>query len=514
VSEQQRTIGAVTYREAEEGYFEQRRLRRHAGVWSLWALGVAAVISGDFSGWNLGLDAGGFGGLLVATVIITVMYFGLCYSIAEMSPALPHTGGAYSFSRSAMGPWGGFATGVAETIEYVLTPAVIVTFSGAYLQSIFNSWFDWSPATWVWWLILYILFVGLNVVGVEASFRFTVFICFLALSVLAIFYVASLWDFSWSNLTNIEAEGGNSDWFPFGTVEGVFLALPFAIWFYLAIEELPLAAEESADPKRDIPRGTIYGLITLVITGFLVLFLNTGVTGAEEIRVSGEPLLDGFRVIFGGSENLSNVLGLAAVAGLIASFHTIIYAYGRNIYSLSRAGYYPHWLSRTHGTRQTPYVALLAGAVVGFGLALLVDQALKNDWLGGNLYAALLSMAVAGAVVSYFLQMFSFILLRRNLPHIDRPYRSPIGVWGAGIGAVIAVLSLAACFWRDDYRPGVVGVAIFYLVALAYFGLRGRHQLILSPEEEFALTRGQHGHPEREGYGTTSVADIPKDAGD
>jgi ethanolamine permease len=513
VSEQQRTIGAVTYREAEEGYFEQRRLRRHAGVWSLWALGVAAVISGDFSGWNLGLDAGGFGGLLVATLIITVMYFGLCYSIAEMSPALPHTGGAYSFSRSAMGPWGGFATGVAETIEYVLTPAVIVTFSGAYLQSIFNSWFDWSPATWVWWLILYILFVGLNVVGVEASFRFTVFICLLALSVLAIFFVASFWEFSWSNLTNIEAEGGNSDWFPFGTVEGVFLALPFAIWFYLAIEELPLAAEESADPKRDIPRGTIYGLITLIVTGFLVLFLNTGVTGAEEIRVSGEPLLDGFRVIFGGSENLSNVLGLAAVAGLIASFHTIIYAYGRNIYSLSRAGYYPHWLSRTHGTRQTPYVALLAGAVVGFGLALLVDQALKNDWLGGNLYAALLSMAVAGAVVSYFLQMVSFILLRRNLPNIDRPYRSPIGVWGAGIGALIALLSLAACFWRDDYRPGVVGVAIFYLVALAYFGLRGRHQLILSPEEEFALTRGQHGHPETEGYGTTSVADIPKDTG-
>ena len=129
MSEQQRTIGAVTYREAGDEYFAQRRLRRFAGVWSLWALGVAAVISGDFSGWNLGLDAGGFGGLLVATLIITVMYFGLCFSIAEMSPALPHIGGAYSFSRSAMGPWGGFATGVAETIEYVVTPAVIVTSS-------------------------------------------------------------------------------------------------------------------------------------------------------------------------------------------------------------------------------------------------------------------------------------------------------------------------------------------------------------------------------------------------
>jgi ethanolamine permease len=115
----ERKVGSVTYQEVGKEYFEQRGLRRHAGVWSLWALGVAAVISGDFFGWNLGLLSGGFGGLAIATVIITIMYIGLCYSIAEMSPALPHTGGAYSFGRSAMGPWGGFITGLAETMEYV-----------------------------------------------------------------------------------------------------------------------------------------------------------------------------------------------------------------------------------------------------------------------------------------------------------------------------------------------------------------------------------------------------------
>lgn len=218
-------------------------------------------------------------------------------------------------------------------------------------------------------------------------------------------------------------------------------------------------------------------------------------------------------MIFGGNENLSNVLGLAAVAGIIASFHTIIYAYGRNIFSLSRAGYYPHWLSLTHGKRNTPYIALVAGAVIGYGLALLLDQATKNDWLGGNLSAALLSMAVGGAVVSYFLQMVSFILLRRKMPNIDRPYRSPVGIPGAAIGALIALISLVALFWRDDYRPGVVGVAIFYLLALIYFSVSGRNKLVLSPEEEFALTRGKHGHPETEGYGTTHVSDIPAGSG-
>ena len=60
--------------------------------------------------------------MLVALIVITIMYLGLCFSIAEMSPALPHTGGAYSFARSAMGPWGGYVTGLAENMEYVLTP--------------------------------------------------------------------------------------------------------------------------------------------------------------------------------------------------------------------------------------------------------------------------------------------------------------------------------------------------------------------------------------------------------
>jgi ethanolamine permease len=112
----ERKVGSVTYRDVDPGYFDQRGLKRHAGVWMLWALGVAAVISGDFSGWNFGLDVGGFGGLFIATIVITIMYIGLCYSISEMSPALPHTGGAYSFARSSMGPWGGFITGVAENI--------------------------------------------------------------------------------------------------------------------------------------------------------------------------------------------------------------------------------------------------------------------------------------------------------------------------------------------------------------------------------------------------------------
>jgi ethanolamine permease len=505
----------VSYEEAGQDYFGKRTLRRHAAFWSLWSLGVAAVISGDFYGWNLGLDAGGFGGLLIATVVITIMYFGLCFSIAEMSPALPHTGGAYSFARSAMGPWGGFITGLAENMEYVITPAVVVGAMGFLMHDIIAGLFDIAGSPWwnspvTWWAVFYVVFVWINIIGIEATMRFTVVINILALGILAFFFISVLLSgkLDTSLWTNIPPEEGGSSFLPKG-IGGIFPAIPFAIWFYLAIEELPLAAEESHDPARDVPRATLWGLVTLIVTGLGVLFLNTGVgAGAAELGVSATPLFDGFQAVF-GEGTAAELLALIGLTGLIASFFTIIYAYGRNTYSLSRAGYFPKWLSVTHGTRNTPHRALIAGAVVGYVLAVVIYEWLAGKGgAAGQIVGALLVMAVFGAVISYFMQCLSFILLRRKYPNIERPYRSPVGEWGAAIAGVIALVSLVSLYANETYRPGVYGTLIYFVLGILYFAIAGRHRLVLSPEEEFAMTRGEHGRPQREGYGTTHLTDI------
>jgi ethanolamine permease len=511
---ERRKLGSVQYREVGQEYFDQRGLRRHAGVFALWSLGVAAVISGDFFGWNFGLGVGGWGGLVVATIVITVMYYGLCYSIAEMSPALPHTGGAYSFARSAMGPWGGFITGLAENMEYVITPAVVVVSIGAYMGVIMTELFDltttpiWNTPPF-WWAIFYLLFVGLNIAGIEATMRFTIIINLMALAVLGFFFVMAIPNFNADLLFNIPEGGGESlpngggPFLPFG-IGGIFKALPFAIWFYLAIEELPLAAEESMDPKRDIPKATIWGMTTLVITGAGVLLLNPGVSGANETGATLEPLFIGFSSIFPNAD-IAALLALIAVVGLVASFFTIIFAYGRNIFSLSRAGYFPQWLSVTHGERRTPHVALIVGAVVGYALAYVIykfgyDAAGATTGLG----AALLTMAVFGAVISYAMQCLSFVVLRRKLPNIDRPYRSPLGETGAIVAGVIAIISLVSLFLIRDYRWGVIGTAVWFILGLIYFAVAGRNRLVLSPEEEFALTRGEKGVP-GETFGTSEA---------
>jgi len=485
--------GSVTYQKVGDEYFEKRKLRRYAGVFSLWALGVGAVISGHFSGWNFGL-AFGWGSMLVATIIITIMYLGLTYSIAEMSPALPHTGGAYSFARTAMGPWGGFITGVAENIEYVLTPAVVVFFIGSYMGAILETGPEFQP---VYWAGGYAIFLALNLFGVALSFRVTVVVTLLALACLAAFYVSALGQFDFTkNAMNIgvvdgaavELPEGGGPWLPFG-IQGVLAALPFAVWLYLAIEQLPLAAEETNDPKRDMPRGIMAAMFTLIVSAFLVLTLNAGIApGSFGLMTSGEPLLEGFRTLFGA--DLAKILAIVAIMGLIASFHAIIYAFGRQIYSLSRAGYFPRSLSVTSGKHKTPTAALLAGSALGLGVMLVIWFLYGADTGGAFIGAALLNMAVFGAMISYVMQGVSFILLRRNLPDIERPYRSPFGIFGAALTVVIALVTIYFQVTDPAFRDPVIGVAIYYAITLVYFALFGRSRLVLSPEEEFAMSKG------------------------
>ena len=272
--------------------------------------------------------------------------------------------------------------------------------------------------------------------------------------------------------------------------------MPFAVWLFLAIEQLPLAAEESVDPKRDMPKGIMLGMFTLIVLGFLVLFINPSipvertvngetVTGAFALGASPEPILDGFRAIF--DIHAAGALSLAAVVGLVASFHAIIFASGRQIYSLSRAGYFPHFLSVTHGKHKTPNVALIAGALVGLAVMLVVWFTKGGQNAGAFIGGVLLNMAVFGAMFSYLLQGLTFIQLRRKFPKIERPYRSPFGVPGAVLTVIIAALTIGFQLADPVYRDGVIGVAIWYGIAILYFAVHSRKALVLSPEEEFAM---------------------------
>jgi len=230
-------------------------------------------------------------------------------------------------------------------------------------------------------------------------------------------------------------------------------------------------------------RGILYALVTLIVISFLTVILSSGIApGTAKVAVSNEPLFLGFKTIFGQGLK-TRILALVACTGLIASFHTIIFAYGRQIYSLSRAGYFPSWLSVTHRERKTPERALLAGSALGFGAALVMHLTPQGSPVG----AVLLNMAVFGAVLAYVLQMVSFVMLRLRFPRMERPYVSPVGIAGAVFAAVVAMATLVVLFRNADYNKGVIGAAVWFVLGVVYYAVYARHRLVMAPEEESAF---------------------------
>jgi ethanolamine permease len=212
-------------------------------------------------------------------------------------------------------------------------------------------------------------------------------------------------------------------------------------------------------------------MLTLLVFAALMLTLAPGGAGADELAASGNPLVDAANGA--GKEGVGDVVNWIGLAGLVASFFSIIFAYSRQLFALSRAGYLPRQLSVTSG-RRVPAVALVVPGLIGFALAAITEDG-----------ATMINIAVFGATVSYVLMMLSHILLRRNEPDLERPYRTPGGTATSGVALVLAAAAVVATFFVDEKAAAItLGV---YLLAALYFGLYSRHHLVAqAPEEEFA----------------------------
>ena len=471
-------IHGVDYETVESDYLQKRQLQRGAAGWLLLAgLGVSYVISGDFAGWNFGLAEGGWGGLLIATILMATMYTTMVFGLAELASSIPVAGAGYGFARRALGPLGGFATGTAILIEYTMAPAAIAVFIGGYIEALGLFGLE---SGWPIYLVFFAIFVGVHLYGVGEALKLMFGITAVAVVTLLIFVVGMIPKFDAGKLFDIAPTSavGASDFLPFGFA-GILAALVYGIWFFLAVEGVPLAAEEARDPKKDMPRGIIASMCALLVFAALILLVAPGGAGAAALKDSDNPLPLAVRTAYRGDLWLADVVNYVGLAGLVASFFAIIYAYSRMLFALSRAGYLPRWLSVT-GARKTPYLALIVPGLVGFGLAAITEDG-----------ALLINIAVFGATVSYVLMMLSHIVLRVREPNLARPYRTPGGIVTTSVALVLALAAVVATFFVDEKAAAITGAV--FLAAIAYFWFYSRHRLVASaPEEEFeAIQRAE-----------------------
>jgi len=415
-------------------------LDRSLGPVMIWGLGVGYVISGEYFGWNLGLREGGPYGMLVATALVSVMYLAFVLSYAELSCAMPRAGGAFVYADRAFGRTVGFGAGVVQLIEFLFAPPAIAFAIGAY----FHNFAPGVPAEAIA-VAAFVLFTGINIRGVKLSASFELVVTVLA--------VVELLIFAGVTLPHFDIEAFSTNPLPNGWM-GVFPALPFAIWFYLAIEGVANVAEEARDPARDIPRSFIAAMATLLVLALLTFFSAVGVAGWEAVVVdpvtgqdSDKPLPLALALVVGDNHVLYHLLIVVGLFGLVASFHGIILVAGRAVLEFGRVGYLPRLLGRTHLRWHTPAPALVASMVVGL-VALATGRT-----------AEIITLAAFGALGLYVVSMLSLFQLRRRAPELERPYRVPLYPLVPALALIIATGCLVAMV---VYNP---------LIAAGFFGL-------------------------------------------
>ena len=415
----------------------------------LWAIAVGLVISGEYFGWNYGWGVAGTIGFLIATLIVTVMYITFVFSYTELTTSIPHAGGAFAYAYRALGPFGGLIAGYATLIDFLLATPAIAFALGSYLHFLYPSIPVLQSA-----LLFNIIFILINISGIKESAAFSVFITILAVAELLLFMGIIGPHFKLGNYL--------ADPMPFGW-KGIFAALPYAVWFYLAIEGVAVVAEEVKEPSKNIPKGYISGLATLAFLALGVMILTGGITDWHKLSNLDYPLPEAIAVVLGKANGLTKIFASIGLFGLISSFHGTILASSRQVFAMARGGYLPHGLSKINHRFKTPHWSIIATGFVSFA-ALFTGTT-----------SQVIILSVMGAVVMYIMSMISLFVLRHKEPQLKRPFISPFFPVFPAIALLLSVTCLLAIIYYNLFLSYIFfsGLA----AAILLFIFTGKHKI-------------------------------------
>lgn len=432
-------------------------LRRTLQPVHLWAIAVGLVISGEYFGWNYGWGVSGTIGFLIATLIVTVMYVTFVFSYTELTTSIPHAGGAFAYAYRAMGPFGGLVAGYATLVDFLLATPAIAFALGSYLHFLYPAIPVLQSA-----IFFNIIFMLINISGVKETASFSVFITILAVAELMLFMGIIGPHFKTANYL--------SDPMPFGW-KGIFAALPYAVWFYLAIEGVAMVAEEVKDPVSNIAKGYISGLATLMFLALGVMIMTGGITDWHKLSNIDYPLPEAIAVVLGRDNSFTKIFSGIGLFGLIASFHGTILASSRQVFAMARSGYLPHGLSKVNHRFKTPHRAIIAAALVSCA-ALLTGTT-----------SQVIVLSVLGAVVMYIMSMVSLFILRRKEPLLARPFRSPFYPVFPATALLIAVVCLSAIVYYNIKLSCIffcgLAIACLLLVVTGKYKMEIKNDILL-----------------------------------
>jgi ethanolamine permease len=471
-------------RPEERAFLKKHALKKPLRVLDIWALAVGVVIAGAYFGWNLGLKDNGPVAMLLASLLVCLLYLAWVLSLAELSVAMPFAGGPMGYGRRTSGPLLGFIMGWSMFLECQFAAIATALATGGYVAYLCNPDNPDPHVRVAVGLATAGLFFVIQAWGVKEQSWIMMAMTYGAIAGLVLFMVVATTHFSWPRAWPDRPLPESLGW------QAVLMAVPYALWWLVMIETVALAAEEAHEPQRTIPRGLVWGQLTLI--GLVVLtwlfacgavdsqalaFTRTENVGGEPTDASVDyPLLKAISLIPAGrSALLFYGFGVIALFGLIASYHGMIFGSSRQAFALGRAGYLPAFLGLVHVVRRTPVLALLACSLLTVGFVI------ASYWFKEAVDVAVL-VSTLTALIWYILAMVCLFILRRREPSLFDQYQTPLHRL---LPITVIVLSLFSAFMYGLINVQVIPLTIaLYVVGLGYFGFWGRKRLqIAAPEE-------------------------------
>jgi ethanolamine permease len=462
----------------ERAYLQEHALKKPLRVLDIWALGVGAVVSGVYFGWNLGLKDNGPIAMLIASLLVCLLYLTWVLALAELSVAMPFAGGPLAYGRRAADSSLGFVMAWSMLLECQFAMIAIVLAAGGYIAFLIEPSNPSAAVEVCAALATVVVFFFIHAWGVKEQSRVMMVMTYGAILGLVIFWIAAGSNFSWSRVWTAPVLPPEKGW------KAVLEAVPYALWWLVVIEAVALAAEEAREPHRTIPRGLVWAQLTLIGLVVLTWLFACGAVESQRLAITQDkkpisyPLAEALRLIPAGkSPLLISGFGVIAIFGLLASYHGIAYGTSRQVFALGRAGYLPQLLGEVHATRRTPVPALAISSLVTAGFVV------AHLWLGSAIEVAVL-VSTLTALIWYVLAMGCLILLRRREPHLFHAYQAPLR---RTLPATVIALSIFSIYMYSVINIQVVPfTALLYALGLGYYWFRGHSRIQHAAPEELA----------------------------
>ncbi|WP_433240603.1 amino acid permease [Streptosporangium sp. CA-135522] len=405
----------------------------------------------------------------------------LCY--AEFASTVPVAGSAYTFSFATLGEFPAWIIGWDLTLEMALGAAVVAVGWSGYLTSLLLSMGIVLPksiagegATFNLPAALVVLaLTAILVAGVKLSSRFNLVVVTIKIAVVLLVIVAGLFFINTANYSPFippskptPAVGGLAAPLiqvlfgitpvAFGVL-GIFSAAAIVFFAYIGFDVVATAAEETRNPRRDLPIGIIASLVICTLLYVAVSLVVVGMQPYSQLSEAA-PLADAFKAV--GQTWAATLISIGALAGLTTVVMILMLGQSRVLFAMSRDNLLPRGLSKVHPRFGTPYrITILMGVIVAI-LAGLVPL------------STIAELVNIGTLFAFVVVSIAVVILRRTRPDLPRSFRTPLV-------PLVPILSVLACLYLMLNLPVETWLrfAIWMVIGIVVYATYGyRHSRV------------------------------------